>query len=63
MEKIKTVPITIRIPENLVRCAVEYARHHDLHSRNAAINVALEAFFRNLQEPPCQPESADRNSL
>ena len=47
----KTVAVTIRIPADIERCAVEYARHHDLRTRNAAFNVALDAFFCDPRTP------------
>lgn len=46
-----TITVTIRIPADLERCAVEYARHHDLRSRNAAFNVALDSFFCDPRTP------------
>lgn len=54
----ETIAITIRIPTDLERCATEYAKHHDLRSRNAAINLALDVFFTDQRTPAEREQDA-----
>lgn len=54
-----TTVVTIRIPNSIERCATEYARHHELRSRNAAIRIALEAFFADPRTPEQRTETVE----